>query len=364
MNNDLLYWNAIANIKKIGPSRFKRLSNYFENMETAFNASFDDLIRAGIEENIAQEFIVSRNEIDPEAEWEKLEKEHINIVTVKDKNYPKLLKEIYNPPALLYYKGKLEENEDFLIAVVGTRKITEYGKQVTPDIVEELAKNGITVVSGLALGVDALAHEITIKNSGRTIAVLGSGLDNQNIYPFHNRFLAEKIIANDGLVITEYPPGTLPLKQHFPHRNRIIAGLSLGVLVIEAAKESGALITAKYALDQNRDVFAVPGSIYNKTSQGPNNLIKMGAKPVTSGFDILDTLNLVHAASFIETKQIIPDTKEEGLLLDHLSKEPIHIDELVRESKLSTPEVTSTLTMMEMKGKVRNLGGMNYVLAR
>lgn len=362
--NDLLFWNAIANIQKIGPARFKRLYNYFETMEQAFNAPFGELIKAGLEENIAQEFVISRNEINPNEIWQKIEKENIKIVTIKDSNYPKLLKEIYNPPPVLYYKGSLLPNEEFAIAAVGTRKITNYGRQVTPFIVLPLAQNGITIISGLALGVDALSHESALKARGRTIAVLGSGLDHQNIYPFHNRYLAEKICEQDGLLLSEYPPGTLPLKQHFPNRNRIIAGLSLGVLIIEADKESGALITAKYALDQNRDVFAVPGSILNKTSDGPNNLIKMGAKPVTDAGDILEALNLADATSFNESKQIIPDTKEEELLLQQLSKEPVHIDELVRRSRLSTSEVTATLTMMEMKGKIRNLGSMMYVLAR
>lgn len=364
MPNDLIFWNAIANIQKIGPARFKKLANYFETMEQAFGAHFDELLKAGLEENIAQEFIVSRNEVNPESKWEELVREKIQLVTIVDENYPKLLKEIYSPPAVLYYKGTLIPREEFTVAVVGTRKITNYGRQVTPEIVTGLVNNGITISSGLALGIDALAHEATLKNNGRTIAVLGSGLDQQNIYPFHNRFLAEKIIEQGGLVLSEYPPGTLPLKQHFPHRNRIIAGLSLGVLVIEAAKESGALITAKYALDQNRDIFAIPGNIYNENSQGPNNLIKMGAKLVMSATDILEALNLANATAFNETKQIIPDSKEEELLLKYLSSEPIHIDELVRQSKLLTSQVTATLTMMEMKGKVRNLGSMNYVLAR
>lgn len=363
-SNDLIFWNAIAQIPKIGPARFKKIYNYFENMETAFRASVSDLIEAGVEEKIALEFIGYRPQINPHQEWEKLEKENIKIITIKDGDYPPLLKEIYNPPALLYYKGNISANDEFAIAAVGTRKITDYGKQVTQEIVKELARNSLTIVSGLALGVDGLAHQSTIEVKGRTIAVLGSGLDAQNIYPTHHRYLSQKIIEAGGAIITEYPVGTLPLKQNFPNRNRIISGLSLGTLVIEAAEDSGALITAKYALDQNREVFAVPGSIHSKTSAGPNNLIKMGAKPVTCAADILDTLNLTQAAEFIESKKIVPDTKEEEVLLRYLSKEPIHIDELVRQSNLGTAAVASTLTMMEMKGKVRNLGSMMYVLAR
>lgn len=358
------YWVAISQFTKIGAVKFKKIYNYFPSMEAAYKASFNDLMRTGLEEKIVQEFISKRSEINPDEEWEKLEKENISVLTIKDENYPKILKEIYNPPALLYYKGKIFEKEEFSLAVVGTRKITPYGRQVTPQIVNELVKNNLTIVSGLALGIDSLAHETTVKNSGRTIAVLGSGLDKQNIYPAHNRYLVEKIIEQGGLVISEYPIGMLPLKYNFPARNRIISGLSLGTLVIEAGENSGALITAKYALEQNREVFAIPGSIYSQSSFGPNNLIKLGAKPVVSTEDILEALNLNQATNFIANQKIVPESKEEETLLRFLSKEPVHVDKLVQESKLSASAVNSTLTMMEMKGKVKNLGNMNYVLSR
>ena len=333
-------------------------------METAFNASISELKQAQIEEKIASEFVLKRAEINPQQEWEKLEKEKISLLTIKNENYPYLLKELYTPPPLLYYRGQLSSNDEFPIAVVGTRKFTPYGKQATEEITIELAKNGITIVSGLALGIDAIAHNTTLQNHGRTIAVLGSGLDNQNIYPTHNRYLAQKIIDSGGLVVSEYPISTLPLKQNFPARNRIVSGLSLGTLVIEAPEASGALITARHSLDQNREVFAVPGNINSKTAAGPNNLIKMGAKAVTSALDILETLDLTQATDFIENQKIVPDSPEEETLLNHLTREPIHIDELARAANLGMPEVTSTLTMMEMKGKVKNLGNMNYVLAR
>lgn len=364
MTNDLIYWNAIALTAKIGPRRFKKLYNYFPDMQTAFSASFSDLLAAGLEEKIAQEFLLRRNEINPETEWQKIETEKLRLLTIGNEKYPRLLKEIYSPPPVLYYQGEISAEDEFPIAVVGTRKFTPYGKQVTEQIVTELARNGIAIVSGLALGIDALAHEAALNVRGRTIAVLGSGLDRENIYPVHNRYLAQKIANSGGLVLSEYPIGTLPLKQNFPARNRIVSGLSLGALVIEAPEDSGALITARHALEQNREVFAVPGNINSKTAAGPNQLIKLGAKPVTSAADILETLDLTQATDFIANQKIIPESPEEEKILARLSTEPIHIDELARSSGLPIQNLTSCLTIMEMKGKIKNLGSMMYVLSR
>lgn len=210
-------------------------------------------------------------------------------VKIKDKNYPLLLKEIYNPPQILYYLGSLKANEQKPLAVVGSRKISPYGEKICKFLIEKLARAGLTIISGLALGVDGLAHQIALENKTKTIAVLGSGLN--VIYPPVHKNLAKKIIKANGAVVSEYPPFTQPSKLTFPARNRIIAGLSLGVLVIEAQKKSGALITARLALEQGREVFAVPGSIYNKNSDGCNLLIKMGARPVTKPEDVLEILN-------------------------------------------------------------------------
>lgn len=363
-NNDLKYWLAFSQFPKIGSIRFSKLLNYFPSMEEAWQASAFDLAKAGLEENIIQEFLARKQDINPDLELEKLEKENIRVVTISDDNYPRLLREIWNPPALLYYKGILEKEEKLSIAVVGTRKITSYGRQVTSEITKELASHGITIVSGMAIGVDTVAHETTLEVGGRTIAVLGSGIDNASLYPAQNRYLASKIIANGGALISEYPIGTIAMPHFFPHRNRIISGLALGTLVVEATEESGALITAKYALDQNREIFAVPGNIWSPTSAGPNKLIKMGARVVTSANDILETLNFVNETDFVKTKTIVPENPEEAKLLEFLSSEPIHIDKLISLSGLDTKKVNSTLAIMEMKGKVKNLGGMNYILNR
>lgn len=365
MASDIPYLVALSCFPKFGSRRLLKLKRAFSNYEEAFHAKLNDLMRAGIDENIATEFISERNKIEPEKEWGKLEKENIQVMALDDPNYPALLKEIYDPPALLYIKGRLEKGSDeFTLAVVGTRQITPYGRQITAEIVGPLARHGLTIVSGLALGVDALAHEVTLGQNGRTIAVLGSGLDEEHIYPSRNRQLAHRIIENNGAIISEFPIGTLPLRHHFPIRNRIISGLSLGTLIIEAAEDSGSLITARCALEQNRDVFSVPGSIFSPLSFGPNNLLKMGAKVITEAQDILEALNLEKAEDFIENQKILPDTAEEAAVLKILSREPIHIDEIIKQTSLPSHQVSSTLTLMEMKGKVRNLGGMMYVIAR
>lgn len=360
-DDDLKYWVAFSKIPKIGATRLAKLCNYFSSMREAWRASFSDLLNAGIEEKIINEFISCKDSINLEAEWEKLEKENIKIVTINNNNYPKLLKEIWNPPSLLYYKGTLPSDEEFAIGVVGTRKISNYGKQITPQIIKDLVKNNLIIISGLALGVDSLAHKTTIDCGGKTVAVLGSGIDEQSIYPSQNRYLALEIIESGGAVVSEYPLGALALPINFPYRNRIISGLSLGTLVVEAAEESGALITAKYALDQNREVFAIPGSIFNPFSFGPNKLIKMGAKAVTSVDDILETLNLANAIDFSKNRKIIPESPEEEKILNILTQEPTHIDKIILASGLDAAKVGAILTLMEMKGLIKNLGGMNYV---
>lgn len=360
-NSDLKYWNAINLVFNASPKNLSKLFSFFKKAKEAWKANAQQLAKCGLKEKDINYFIAKRTEISPDAEFEKLAKEEIKIITYRDKNYPKLLREIYLPPALLYVKGKLNLSLEFPIAVVGTRKPTLYGKEIAQDISKDLTAAGITIVSGLALGIDTLAHRAAVEHNQSTIAVLGSGIDEKSIYPASNRRLAHDIIQNSGAIISEYPLGTLPLKQNFPARNRIISGLSLGVLVIEAPKESGALITANSALEQNREVFAIPGSIYSRNSEGTNNLIKMGAHLVTSASDILDELNLTQVAAHIKAKKIIPESPEEEKILDVLTKEPIYIDHLAKKTNLPINTISSVLTVMEMKGKVRNLGGMNYI---
>lgn len=287
----------------------------------------------------------------------------IKKITPQDRAYPRLLKEIHCPPKVLYYLGELKKEDELALAVVGTRNPTDYARQAVPFIIRELVGAGITIVSGLALGVDALAHKYALENNGRTIAVLGSGLN--SIAPQTNAYLAKKIVAShNGAVVSEYEADTPALPHHFPARNRIISGLSLGTLVIEAAEKSGALITARFALEQNRDVFSLPGSIFREKSIGTNNLIKRGAKLTTSARDILEELNLEKRILESRARTILPESTEETLILKFLDSESVHIDMLIRKTGLPTKTLMATLTIMELKGKVQCLAGQNYVLGR
>ncbi|MBT5338160.1 DNA-protecting protein DprA [Candidatus Falkowbacteria bacterium] len=359
--NDLKYWLAFSQITRIGAQKIKLLKQHFPNMEQAWKASEFELREAGLERSVIAELSSRRSNINPDLELEKLNKEDIKIVTIDDPAYPILLKQTYSAPFLLYYKGDLANLHSQTVAVVGTRKMSTYGQQVTQKIVQELVSQDVIVVSGLALGVDALAHTTCVNERKITIAVLGSGLDRQNIYPATNRTLAENILQTNGLIVSEYPIGMMPLRHNFPARNRIISGLSLGTLVIEAGETSGALITAKFALEQNREVFAIPGQINHPMSIGTNNLIKQGAKLVQSAEDIFEELQIKELKQQHEAKQVIPDSAEEGAILKHLLTEPLHINELVKLSDLTTQEVNSTLMMLEMKGKVKNLGNNSYI---
>lgn len=356
------FYNAFNIIPQVGPMRFAKICAYFDSLETAWQANLQEFRNAGIELVIAEKIISKRKEISPDQEMEKLEKENIEIMTKNDKLYPALLKEISSAPAILYYKGQLQKDE-IAIGIVGSRKVSTYGMQATTKLARELSGNNITIVSGMALGIDGIAHRECLKLGKRTIAVLGGGIDEKSIYPASNRQIAKEIISN-GAIISEYPIGTPSLRQHFAIRNRIISGLSLGILIIEAAQSSGTLITAKFALEQNREIFAVPGSIFSKTSTGTNNLIRLGAKLVTRIEDITEELNLNSLFKFEKKDQIIPDNDEEALILENLSPdEPLHIDQLAKITKMNVMALSGLLTLMEIKGKVKNIGGMRYVRA-
>lgn len=361
-NKDNKYWIAFSRIEGIGPRKLKYIYNYFSDMQSAWEADSYELKKTGLGLNDIEKIITGRTTIKPALELEKSLQHDINTITIKDESYPSLLKEIYDPPPLLYIKGSVPSDEDVTLAVVGTRKTTQYGRQITPELVSQFSQAGLTIISGLALGIDALAHQSAIKSGGKTIAVLACGLD--IIYPVTNDYIGKSIINTGGSLISEYPPGTLPLKQHFPVRNRIISGLSQGVVIIEGNEDSGSLITARCALEQNRDVFAVPGNITSVTSRGPHKLLKLGAKLITSANDVLIELNIDQIKKISQNKKIIHQSKEEKKLLSILSSDPLHIDELTQKSKLNISIINSTLTKMEMRGLVRNLGGMYYILTR
>lgn len=356
------YFNAFNLIPQIGSVRLRRLLNFFPDLETAWRSQAADLERSGLDQTTVSKILETRSLLDPHEEFAKLGERQIRFVTYNDDTYPKLLKEIPNPPMVLYVLGEFLPRDEMAVAVVGTRKASSYGKQVAQELVTGMVRANLTIVSGLALGIDALAHKTTVDLGGRTIAVLACGVD--SIYPASNRMIAEQILSKGGAIISELPLGTPPLKHHFPHRNRIISGMSLGTVVIEAAADSGSLITAQHALDQNRQVFAVPGSIFNPGSVGPNNLLKMGAKPVTHARDILEELNLNSLQTQLVTQEIIGDNEEEAVILKLLKREPTHVDLVVKTSGLPASTVAATLMIMEMKGKVRNLGANQYVISR
>ncbi len=358
MEDEAKYYNAFNLIGEIGPIRFKKLAFYFKNLENAWRASACELEQSGISKRISDKIASLRPKISPDREWEKLATEQITAITINSEKYPKLLKETYDPPAILYIKGQLEEALDIPLAVVGSRKVSSYGIQVIKDIVGALARSGVSIVSGMAYGVDTVAHETAIQNGAKTAAVLASGLDSYNLSP--RKQIAEKIIAN-GALISEYPFGKPARKHHFPIRDRIIAGLAPAVLVIEAREKSGALITPRLALEANRDVFAVPGGIYSPGSIGTNNLIKQGAKAITSYQEILDELNLTKNGNCINNKKIALQDQEEKKILETITSEPLHMDEISKRAKLPPERTASILMMMEIKRIVKSLGAGVYV---
>ncbi|MDP3731212.1 MAG: DNA-processing protein DprA [bacterium] len=294
--------------------------------------------------------------IDPEKEWDKLAKEKIEIITILDRDYPKPLRHIADPPFLLYIKGSRKVLKNDCLAVVGTRNLTEYGKRVVSLIVEPLVQAGLTIVSGLAMGIDGLAHQAAVKMNAPTIAVLGGGLSNSSIV-IQNRKLAGEILQKNGAIITEYPLGTPGSQFSFPQRNRIISGLSKGVLVVEADEKSGSLITAKCALDQNRDVFAVPGSIFSSKSKGPNQLIASGAKVVTDSSAILTEYNI---DSTVRQLALTPANKLEEDIINIIGKNSLGLDEIIRATKKDTPEIISCIMNMELENKIINLGNNRF----
>ena len=304
------------------------------------------------------DFTRLKKAIDPDSEWKKLEKEKIGLVTIFDKEYPKLLTHISHPPFLLYIKGSVGVWKNKCFGVVGTRALSEYGKRAAPHITLDLARAGLTIVSGLATGIDTLAHKAALEAGAKTIAVLGTGIDEKTLYPQLNLPLARKIVEKGGAVISEYAPGTHGTKFSFPQRNRIISGLSKGVLVVEADHISGAMITAKCALEQNRDVFALPGSIFAKTSEGANSLIQKGAKLVACADDILEEYGLESK----KMKKIIrAESPEEEKILAVLTSGPAMADDIIRKTGMDAPQVNATLMIMEIGKKIKNLGGGKFV---
>jgi DNA processing protein len=361
IEQDIRYWVGFNKVPGIGAARLRALLDYFGDLETAWRASAHDLRQAGLDRRSVTNLLREREKLDLDAEVARLQRAQIGVLTWDDPDYPSNLAQVYNAPPLLYVRGRIEKRDEWAVAVVGTRRASVYGKEAARMLGRDLAQAGVTVVSGLAKGIDTIGHRSCLDAGGRTIAIMGCGLD--KIYPPENGRLAAEIVER-GALVSEYALGTRPDARNFPPRNRIISGLSLGTVVVEADRGSGALITADFAAEQGREVFAVPGSIFARGSRGANYLIQQGAKMVCNVADVLEELNLTMVSQQAQARAVIPENETEALLLQHLSAEPVHVDYLGRVAELPIAQVSSTLALMELKGMVRQVGGMNYVLAR
>ncbi len=351
------FWVAWNRVRGVGPARFGKLVEYFGDAAAAWRASGYELRAAGLDERLATDVERQRRTIDPDAEMARLERLRIAAVTLHDPEYPRLLREIQLPPAVLYVRGALLPTDERAIAIVGTRRVSAYGRQATQQLARELADQGMTIVSGLAHGIDGIAHTAALEVGGRTVAVLGCGPD--MVYPPEHAGLAARIVEQ-GAVISEFAAGMRPEAGNFPARNRIISGMSCAVLVTEAPERSGALITTRFAGDQGREVMAVPGSIFSRTSAGCHRLIQDGAHCVTSTADVVNALNIHLLPQQMDLRELLPADATEARLLELLAGEPRHVDDLCRETDMGAAAVSSTLIMLELKGLVRNFGNMTY----
>jgi DNA processing protein len=363
--SDLKYWLALNFIPDVGPVLSGRLLSAFGSPENILQMSVKELKQVeDIGENRARKIVSFNQWKTVQEEIEKAEKNNVLLITRNDRAYPEMLKRIHGAPLILYVKGGLNDADKYAVAMVGSRTSTHYGMQIAEKMSHKLSSSGLTVVSGMARGIDSASHRGVLKSGGRTIAVLGAGIDVP--YPPENRKLLEEI-ASSGAVISEFPFGTLPNKENFPRRNRIISALSLGVIVIEAALDSGSLITVAYALEQGKEVFAVPGNITSKNSKGTNDLIKKGAKLIESAEEVLEELRPQIKGILSEEKTCMEKappamTDDEKALYIYLSSEPKHIDAIIREINIPTSKALSILLALELKGVVRQMQGKNFSL--
>ncbi|OGM19995.1 DNA protecting protein DprA [Candidatus Woesebacteria bacterium RIFCSPHIGHO2_01_FULL_38_9] len=352
------YLAALYSFNYFGPNRTKLLVSYFGSAKNAWNVDKKDLLEIGLKESVADEFVKHRESFDFKGYFNRLKKLSIEVLTVNDDDYPENLKEVEDAPLVLYVRGKLKTSDVNSVAVVGSRKMTSYGKEVTQKLATELASLGVTIVSGLAFGVDFAAHRSALDAGGRCIAVLAGGVD--IITPRSNEWLGLEIVKSGGAIISEYSPGVVPQKYFFPYRNRIISGLSKAIIVVEGMIKSGTIHTANHAASQGRQVFAVPGQITSPMSGAPHYLIKNGAKMVTDVKDILEELDLQLQVDMEAVSKVMPADSNEGKLLEFLANEPLHLDELVRISGLSVSTISARLTIMELRGIVKNVGNGVY----
>lgn len=342
-------------------TRYTNILKIFGDIDSLWRQDTGNLIKKlGWKPKLASDFILWKNNLNISKIEKELQENKISLVTYSDKSYPFLLKEIHSPPLCLFVRGSIE-NIKLPLAIVGTRKYSEYGMFVCKKIVSELKEYNFTIISGLAYGIDTIAHREALETGSRTIAVLGSGIDTDSITPACNRRTANEIIQSGGAIISEYPPGTAPTKYSFPERNRIISGMCLGTLVIEAPNKSGALITSDFALEHNREVFAIPHNITNISGVGPNKLISQGAHMVLSSKDILNVFKIPYNKTQNNDKKIVNMSTNEQKIYKILSEEPKYIDEIINMVDLKNYEITSTLTTLELKGVILQMSGKKYV---
>jgi DNA processing protein len=358
--SDQLYLNALNRLPHLGARRIAALLAHYGSAMGTWEAPGEDYAQLlSLKREVGEQLAKDKQALDPEAEWLKLESSNIKVTSLEADDYPWLLKQISYPPPILYYLGSLEAFAGPAVAIVGSRRSTFYGQEVAGRLAGELAVAGITVVSGMALGVDTAAHRGSLEGGGKTAAVLGCGLD--LCYPPQNRKLMEEIVSN-GLVFSEFPLGTQPLAANFPQRNRIISGLTLGTVVVEATAKSGSLITANFALEQNREVFAVPGNIGSPYSRGCHRLIKEGARLVESAADILAELNLAggHEEQLALLFPLQELSDDESQLLQLIPYYPIQIDDLIRTGSFSAASASSLLLSLELKKLIRQTPGKYF----
>jgi DNA processing protein len=358
--NEKAYWIAFNKISGIGGARLGALLEVCGSVRAAWHASIYDLQAARLDRRTVENVLQARRTIDPEREWERVAAAGVQVLTWDDPAYPARLRPLDGSPPVLYVRGQLGELDDWAVAIVGTRRASTYGREVAHLLATELARAGVTVISGLAMGIDTVAHRAALDAGGRTVAVLGSGVD--QIYPPQNRGLAQAI-TEQGALISDYALGVRPEANNFPPRNRIISGLSRGVIIVEASERSGALITAQFAAEQGREVFAVPGSILHPGSVGCNQLIRQGAIPLLSVDDVLEHLHLSRVTDHAAARAAMPADPAEASVLACLATQPCHVDDLVRDTALASAQVTSLLTLLELKGVVRQVGVMTYAQA-
>ncbi|HZK23871.1 MAG TPA: DNA-processing protein DprA [Oscillospiraceae bacterium] len=353
--SDLPYWLALNRVSVLGARRISQLITAYGSAQRAFTVEPGELEQLGLPVKVSATFLRERGQINPQDEWQRCQRLGISILTLADEGYPQILREIYDPPVVLYYRGDISCLSQFSVAIVGSRKATAYGRAAAEKFAGELASAGVVIISGLARGIDSHAHLGALQANGLTAAVLGSGLD--ICYPPENRALREKIVQS-GVVISEFPPGAQPKPAHFPMRNRIISGLSQATIVVEAAEKSGALITADCALEQGREVFAVPGSIHSPTSRGCHRLIKEGAAVAESAADVLQYLG---QNVLLETVAALELTAVQALVISALEYEPTHFDQLIKATNLTAAELSSVLVELELAGFLQKLSGNFYL---